>query len=255
MADDHGRGRIAADEQRFFDGGFDRIAFVTQMRGVDRAVGTQAAREFDDFVGAGVFARHVPKPGREAGGALFQRLVEPRFHARDFSRCCRARGIAAHCFAAQRHMPDQRIRVDRGRLRREPFGIGGEAVERPPALVAEQIERRGRPAIECDRREADAAIADDDRGDSLRELAQHARRAFEDRAVVVGMRVDKARREREAFGIDLFARRQAGEIADRRHALAVDGDIGRECRFAGAVDDLGAADDQVGHGLTPDGRR
>src|SRR5262249_46552525 len=64
--------------------------------------------------------------------------------------------------------------------------------------------------------------------------------------VVVRVDVDPARRDQEAVGVD-FALAGPELAADRRDAVAIDGDVARKGRLAGAVDDLSAVDDDVVH--------
>ena len=71
--------------------------------------------------------------------------------------------------------------------------VVGEGRELVGLARAEQVHRRRRVAGEGHRREADAAIAGDDRRHALADLRQHVRRVEHD-AVVVRVRVDEARR-------------------------------------------------------------
>ncbi len=63
----------------------------------------------------------------------------------------------------------------------------------------------------------------------------------------MGVHVDPARRDQKARGIDLAL---AGALlaANRSNAAAGDGDVAGKRRFAGAVDDAAAADDDIVHG-------
>jgi hypothetical protein len=63
------------------------------------------------------------------------------------------------------------------------------------------------------------------------------------------MHVDEARADDEAGGVDDTFRPLAGEAADRDDAPAIDADVRREPRIAGAVDDLTAANQQVEQAL------
>ena len=67
----------------------------------------------------------------------------------------------------------------------------------------------------------------------------------EERAVVVGVDVDEARREDEAAGVDLPARAAARERADGLDARAAHGDVAFEGRRPRSVEDARAADREV----------
>ena len=95
------------------------------------------------------------------------------------------------------------------------------------------------------RREADAAVAEQDRGDAV----PRRRRQFlvpGRLAVVVRVHIDPAGRDQHAVGGDV-ALRGAGLAADLGDAVAVDRDVAGEGRLAGAVDDGAAADDGIVH--------
>ena len=99
-------------------------------------------------------------------------------------------------------MADERGDIDRGHGVGDRLGVVGEARELIRLFAAEQVHRRRRVAVEGHRGEADPAIAGDDGGHALADLRQHVRRVEHD-AVVVGVGVDEARRERMAAEIVL----------------------------------------------------
>ena len=96
------------------------------------------------------------------------------------------------------------------------------------------------------RRKADAAIAEHHRGNAV-PARRREQRIPHRLAVVMGVHVDPAGRDHEARGVDLAL---AGALlaADRGDAAACDRDVAGERRFAGAVDDGAAANDDVVHG-------
>src|SRR5271157_5842899 len=76
-------------------------------------------------------------------------------------------------------------------------------------------------------RGADAAIADDDGGDSLGQLRQHLW-GTDYICVVMGMGIDKAWRQHISAAIHHLRCRVAGELADCANAVALDGDVNSE---------------------------
>ena len=95
------------------------------------------------------------------------------------------------------------------------------------------------------RRQADAAVADDDGGDALADLRQHVRRR-EDDLIVVGVHVDESRRDDPAADVEHVGTFGRQIRADRDDALAFDAHVGAEARRAAAVDDGAAAQQQGG---------
>ena len=101
------------------------------------------------------------------------------------------------------------------------------------------------------RREADAAVAHDHRGDAV-PARRREQRVPGDLAVVVGVDVDEARRDQQAVGVDV--RRAAASssspgVADLGDAAVVDGDVGGPGVGTGAVDQRAAADHELVHGV------
>jgi hypothetical protein len=107
---------------------------------------------------------------------------------------------------------------------------------------AQQVQGR-RHARAHQRRQADAAIADDDGGDALADLRQHVR-CRQDDLIVVGVHVDESRRNDPAGGVDDDRAVLRQVRADRDDALALDAHVGFEARRAAAVDDGAAAQQQ-----------
>ncbi len=65
----------------------------------------------------------------------------------------------------------------------------------------------------------------------------------------MSMRVDEARREREARPVDLSRALDLSQVADRDDPVVRDGEIARGSGPAGAVDQQRAADHQIGPGI------
>ncbi len=146
---------------------------------------------------------------------------------------------------AQRDVSDEEAAIERGRRISQRFGILAEAPEAEPTrLAAEQVQRRRRDAVERERSQADAAIAGDEAGDALAHLRRHVGHRQEG-AVVVGMRVDEARRHDLAGGVDFARTGGAADPPQRHDAITGDRNIGTKPRRAGTVDDRTVADDRV----------
>ena len=80
-------------------------------------------------------------------------------------------------------------------------------------------------AARAHRREADAAVAHDDRGDAV-PARRREQRIPADLAVVVGVDVDEAGRDQQPVGVDRAPGRSAGQIADLGDDAVVDRDVG-----------------------------
>ncbi len=93
------------------------------------------------------------------------------------------------------------------------------------------------------RREPDAAVADDDRRDTVPRRRDHplAPRRL---AVVVRVDVDEAGRDEKTVGVDR-ALGGAADLADLGDDTAVDRDVGGACRRTGAVNNRPAANDRL----------
>ena len=143
---------------------------------------------------------------------------------------------------AQRLVADQEQAVDRGRAGVQRLQIGAEGRETVVACAAQKVHRRGRVSARREGCERDAAIAGDHGRHPLARLGGHV--AVEERAVVMGVDVDEARRDDEAAGVDLPLPGCVAQHADLRDAPAVHRHIVLARRRAGAVDDAAAPDNQ-----------
>src|SRR5262249_48092916 len=101
------------------------------------------------------------------------------------------------------------------------------------------------------RREADPAIAEQHGGYAV-PTRRRQQRIPHRLAVVMGMRVDPARRHEKPVGIDL-ALGQTLLAANACYPSIAYGDIAGECGLAGAVDNGAAANDDVVHGRRSSG--
>ena len=99
-------------------------------------------------------------------------------------------------------MADEAGGVERSRRCVEGCEIIGEALVTVIVAVTDQIERRRWRPVEQQRREANPAISGHDSGHTLARLGRHVR-GREQRAVVMGVHVDKARRHDLAGDVDL----------------------------------------------------
>ena len=165
-------------------------------------------------------------------------------------------GAVAHHIDAQRQMCGLRANVDGARA---PFQFIHEFRKGLPLPVQTGGQHRignlldafhqihqGAAMVLLHRGKTDAAIAEHHRGDAV-PARRRQQRVPHRLAVVMGMHVDPAGRDQQAGGIDLAL---AGTLfaADRRNAAVGDGDVACECRLAGAVDNIAAANDDVVHG-------
>jgi hypothetical protein len=124
-------------------------------------------------------------------------------------------------------------RVEIGRERR--IGVTG--------LVADQVERRRWRTAQAERRQADAAVADDDGGDAR--LTFIAMSGVFRSARSSGVDIDEAGRDDLAGGVDHGLAGLRRDRADGDDAVAAEADVGLERGAARAVDDLAVADDDL----------
>ena len=234
----------------------------------ERAGAGDAERRADaeQLVVVGVARRHelavrrlvrIGARGGEAERAGAQRLDGELAHLGDVVRGRRlaADGAVAHDVDAHRQVRGLRGDVDRTRLALERLHELGKRLPLPGEPGGQhrignlldalhQVHQRAAMLL-LHRREADAAVAEHHRGDAVPARGREQRIPHR-LAVVMRVHVDPAGRDQEAVGVDLApARTQLA--ADRRDAVAHDGDVARKGRLAGAVDDLSAADDDVVH--------
>jgi hypothetical protein len=171
-----------------------------------------------------------------------------------------ADGALAHDVNAQRVVRDLRRDIDGARLPLQRVEEFGEAL---PVVFQSFCERDAGDVLDrlhevdqllamllAHRREADAAIAEHDRGDAV-PGGRRQHRVPGRLAVIVGVHVDPAGGDQQSVGIDLALARP-GLAADRGDAAIVDGDIAAERRLAAAVDDLAATDHGVVHRSLPE---
>ena len=147
-------------------------------------------------------------------------------------------------------MADEAGGVERSRRSVEGCEIIGEALVTVIVGVTDQIERRRWRPVEHQRREADPAIPGHDGGHPLARLGRHVR-GREQRAVVMGVHVDKARRDDFAGDVDLTRALLSADDADGGNAIAGDGNIRTPARPAPAVDHLAAPQNPIGHLWSP----
>jgi hypothetical protein len=101
---------------------------------------------------------------------------------------------------AQRRVSNQCGNVDRRPRLADRGKIRGKGWITESLRVAQQVHRIGRFATQADRRGADAAVADNDRRNSLGKFGQHLRSANH-RGVIMCMNIDEARSEHQALGV------------------------------------------------------
>ncbi len=169
-----------------------------------------------------------------------------------------ADGVAAHRGQPKRRMANQETGIDRdaaveavepvAERRPSPVETGPQRVQRHP------LDPREHPGevvvlVGCRGRQREAAVAAEDRGDAV--LHRRARgRVPEQLRVVVGVQVDEARRQRLPLRVNGF-RGWLIDVADRDDPSVADADVAVTGGCAGAVDDLGVADQQVEHAKPP----
>ena len=215
------------------------------MGDVDAAGGAQSLGDGDHLLGRGWGVWRVVQPGGEAGRAFGQAFGQAGAHPLGFLVGRSTVHLAVQRLDPERHVADQRDCVHRAGIARQPVRVFAEAAEGPPALVAQQVQRRDRAPGHADGGQADAAIADDDGGDALADLAPHAGRAAQHGTVVVRVRVDEARRDGAALGQHLPVRAGGAKVAHGRDPVPSHAHVAPAARGAGAVEDGGVADNQV----------
>jgi len=253
VRDHHRHARVPADPAGFVHGAEDALELRAQVRGVQRAGRRQRLGQFHHFLGGGGDGVAIGQPGRQAQGAMLERLAQLPAHRIDLRGGGRA-VEPVHVVLAQRRMADQGRDVHCRLCARDGVDIGGEAGIGEGVGRAEQGHRIRRRAAEADRRRADAAVADDHRGHALRELGQHLGCANH-MEIVVRVHIDEAGCERLAGAVEFFRAAPAvvAGAADAGDAAVVDGDVaaGVIGFRTGSVDDTDAANDS-GEGLHGD---
>ena len=147
------------------------------------------------------------------------------------------------------HVHDPWLAVDRVEVLGEglplPLHAGRHRDRRNVLDRIHQVEQPV-PVLRFDWREADAAVAHDDRRHAVPARRREVRVPGH-LGVEVGVDVDPARDDQLALGIDLPAR-LSDAVADGGDRGAVDGDVTVELGGAGAVDDAAVTDCDVVHG-------
>ena len=203
------------------------------MARIDAAVARDDACECRDFRCRCREGRFVEQPRRQPEGAVSHRGLEQLAHVCQLLRRGGARELG-HRGEAQGGVADQRGHVD-GRLRRiHRARIGGETVE-AERIAAEQVQRRLRRA-RAQRRQRDAAVADDHGGDALRDLGQALGVAQHD-GVVVRVHVDEAGRDDLAAAVDALHTGVDQTLTDGGDAAVAQQHVAGPARITGAVDD------------------
>ncbi len=240
------------------------IAVHAEGAGAD---GAERRADAHKLVGIGIARRHQFAVRRlvrigarrgEAEGAGAQRLDREAAHLGDVvrGRGFPPHGAVAHDIDAQRQMRGLGGDVDRARMALQRIEEVGEALPVPGQPVGQhgvgdfldalhQIHQRAAMML-SHRREADAAIAEHDRGDAM-PARRRQQRIPHRLAVVMGVHVDPAGRDQKAAGVDLAPGRTLF-AADCDDAVARNRYVAGEGRLAGAVDDGAAANNDVMHG-------
>ncbi len=193
--------------------------------------------------------------GADADGAGSQRLASEVRHTSDVLR---GRGLAADAAGAHRKDPERAVRHHRG----DVYVVGarldgveelGKALPRPRQALRERRARdvldafhqphEGPAVLGATRREADAAVAHDDR---RRSVPRRGSKAAIPRClpVVVRMDIDEAGRHEAPPRVDLL-RAALGDPPHRPNHAALDGHVAVDWVAAGAVEDGAVANDQV----------
>ena len=198
--------------------------------------------------------RDVVNPSAPAAIAL----LHQRGHPRDVvgGRGLVARAALAHHVGAHRAVRDLRADVHHVRHRRDEVEVLGERLPAPAHALGERgagdvldaLHERDEPLalVGVHGREADAAVAHDDRRDAVPRRRREVR-VPGDLAVVVAVDVDEAGRDDEAVGVERLRcrRSQRAGLAHAGDAAAGDGDVTGEGLAAAAVDDRPVRDQQV----------
>ncbi|KAG1253047.1 hypothetical protein G6F68_011510 [Rhizopus microsporus] len=140
-------------------------------------------------------------------------------------------------------MAPQRDDVHGGGRGAQGIHPGPERAEAEQLGRAQQVQRL-RDGVALKRREADPAIAGDDRGDALRHLGQHVRMR-QQVAVIVGVRIDEAGGQDLAPAVDHGHALGVGEAAHGHDAFAQHGQVALTGGPARAVDKRGVRHDEV----------
>ena len=189
--------------------------------------------------------QRIVKPGGKARSAFRQGLLHAQPHAFDFAIIGNAHDIAIHGFHAHGLVADQRIGIHFRALLFQLMRVITETIEAPPAIFANQIQRRRWAFGKARGRKADTAIADNNRGDPLADLAGHAGGPTQHGAIIMRVAINEARRHGLAARHDFAVCAGAAQITHRHNAVARDTNIPAPACAAGAINDGRIADDQI----------
>ena len=222
----------------------------------------QHAGERHQLLGRGVVRGHLAAVVRdvdvelrraEAERSLPHRIPHQVAHRLDLVGARRAhRGVVAHHEAAHRRVADVAAGVHR-----DAPGEAPPVVAEAPALPAEPDRQRfgrhaldarqhlGQPAdvVRAGRREREAAVAGEHRGDAV-PRGRRRQGIPGELGIVVRVDVDEAGRHDQPVGVDHAVRRTV-DPADAGDPAVTHGDVGSASRPAGAVDHEPAANDQI----------
>ena len=195
--------------------------------------------------------------GRETKRAGAQAFLDDGAHLGDLvlGRCFVVGAAFAHHIGADGAVGHMRCDVDGARAFGERVHILGKGLPIPAHAfgecgagnVLDAFHKSDQPLVLVGfgRRESYTAIAHHDRGDAVPGARRHF--GIPGRlAVVMGVDVDEARRDRKAAGVDFLAA-LCCDGANGRDQAVVDGYVADKGRGAGAIDDRAVADDHVMH--------
>src|SRR6266581_2548640 len=135
--------------------------------------------------------------------------------------------------------------VDARRHRLDRLTIAGEGVIGEVIFLTEQVERFADAGVKAQRSRGDAAIPDDQRGNTLADLRRHVRLADANQ-IVMGVRVNETRRHDQARNVDDPDGRDLRQVADGDDRIVTHGDVGSESRLTTAVNDQPSFQNKVG---------
>ena len=231
------------DVKALFQGGHDRVALVAHVGGMDRPGGRQGFAEFDHLLGRSGDGRGIEQPGAHPDGAGLQGVLEGAAHGFDLGGRGRAVQVV-HGLNPQAAVADLRQHVERRRILVQGLQVVAEAAEETFGAFADQVDRRRRACRRGQGRQRDAAVSHHHRSHALARLAVHGG-GRQGGAVVVGMDIDEARRQRLAAGVQFHGAAPVAEIAQGDDPVSADREIAPPRRPAAAVDQPRRAEDQV----------
>ena len=233
------------DPDRLVDRVEHMIGLVTDMRGVDPATDSRAPGQLHHLRRRRSGCQRIEEPARKPGSAGRHGRIHQRFHRGDLVRARRP-VQPVHHRRAQRSVPHQRNHVGGrpcGAQSIQPVPEPGKA---EPGRVRNRIQRRRRPHPfrKRQRRQAQPAIPGHDRRHALADLG--LQQPLQQRGVVVRVRVDETRRQRQAIRVHHPVGRPALQPADTHDPIPAYGHRAVGGRRARPVDQACIADDLVG---------